>query len=198
MTQPLYQQWSSTSRSTTVFSFILYYSAVLCKHHIYKREKGTPHDCVFFYEIQTMFPQLANQPSRVLPADTCMLTDHVLMETKINGFEKKTKKGKLKVAQFLYYINFLVIHKVIDFMWLFRHGLHFLWNNFLCRVWNMQYITVKATKELSCGELFVASVRKVTCKGAMSQIYQNSGSRNCHQFEWIIKITTQNIKRRYK
>ena len=68
-----------------------------------------------------MFPQLANQPSRVLPADTCMLTDHVLMETKINGFEKKTKKGKLKVAQFLYYINFLVIPKVIDFMWLFRH-----------------------------------------------------------------------------
>ena len=33
----------------------------------------------------------------------------------------------------------------------------------------MDYITVKATKELSYGELFVANVRKVTCKGAVSQ-----------------------------
>ena len=123
VTQPLYQQWSSTSRSTTVFSFILYYSAVLCKRHIYKREKGTPHDCVFFYEIQTIFPQLANQPSMVLPADTCMFTNHVLKKQGSMVLRKnKTKTGKLKVAQFLYYINFLVIHKVIDFMWLFRHS----------------------------------------------------------------------------
>ena len=29
-------------------------------------------------------------------------------------------------------------------------------------------------------------------------IYQNSNSRNCHQTEWNIKITAQNVKRRYK
>ena len=30
------------------------------------------------------------------------------------------------------------------------------------------------------------------------EIYQNSNSRSCHQIEWNIKITAQNIKRRYK
>ena len=33
----------------------------------------------------------------------------------------------------------------------------------------MEYITDKATKELSRGELFGANVRNVTCKGAVSQ-----------------------------
>ena len=122
VTQPLYQQWSSTSRSTTVFSFILYYSAVLCKRHIYKREKGTPHDCVFFYEIQTIFPQLANQPSRVLPADTCMFTGHVLKKQGSMVLRKKQKKGNWRWHSFSIILIFqMVIPKVIDFMWLFRH-----------------------------------------------------------------------------
>ena len=122
VTQPLYQQWSSTSRSTTVVLFFLYYSAVLCKHHIDKREKGTPHDCVFFYEIQTIFPQLANQPSRVLPADTCMFTGHVLKKQGSMVLRKKQKKGNWRWHSFSIILIFqMVIPKVIDFMWLFRH-----------------------------------------------------------------------------
>ena len=151
MTQPLYQQWSSTSRSTTVVLFFLYYSAVLCKHHIDKREKGTPHDCVFFYEIQTMFPQLANQPSRVLPADTCMLTDHVLKKQRSMVLRKKQKKGNWRWHSF----------SIILIFWLFPRllilcgssdiviGLHFLWNNFLCRVWNTEYILLNPPKSLA-------------------------------------------------
>ena len=122
VTQPLYQQWSSTSRSTTVVLYFLYYSAVLCKHHIDKREKGTPHDCVFFYEIQTIFSQLANQPSRVLPADTCMFTDHVLKKQGSMVLRKKQKKGNWRWHSFSIILIFqMVIPKVIDFMWLFRH-----------------------------------------------------------------------------
>ena len=151
MTQPLYQQWSSTSRSTTVVLFFLYYSAVLCKHHIDKREKGTPHDCVFFYEIQTIFPQLANQPSRVLPADTCMFTDHVLKKQGSMVLRKKQKKGNWRWHSF----------SIILIFWLFPRllilcgssdiviGLHFLWNNFLCRVWNTEYILLKPPKSLA-------------------------------------------------
>ena len=151
MTQPLYQQWSSTSRSTTVILFFLYYSAVLCKHHIDKREKGTPHDCVFFYEIQTIFPQLANQPSRVLPADTCMLTDHVLKKQRSMVLRKKQKKGNWRWHSF----------SIILIFWLFPRllilcgssdigiGSHFLWNNFLCRVWNTEYILLKPPKSLA-------------------------------------------------
>ena len=30
------------------------------------------------------------------------------------------------------------------------------------------------------------------------EIYQNSNSGNCHQVEWNIEITTQDVKRRYK
>ena len=152
MTQPLYQQWSSTSRSTTVVLFFLYYSAVLCKHHIDKREKGTPHDCVFFYEIQTIFPQLANQPSMVLPADTCMLTNHVLKKQGSMVLrKKKQKKGNWRWHSF----------SIILIFWLFPRllilcgssdiviGLHFLWNNFLCRVWNTEYILLKPPKSLA-------------------------------------------------
>ena len=151
MTQPLYQQWSSTSRSTTVVLFFLYYSTVLCKRHIDKREKGTPHDCVFFYEIQTIFPQLANQPSRVLPADTCMFTDHVLKKQGSMVLRKKQKKGNWRWHSF----------SIILIFWLFTRllilcgssdiviSLHFLWNNFLCRVWNMEYIQLKPPKSLA-------------------------------------------------
>ena len=113
MTQPLYQQWSSTSRSTTVVLFFLYYSAVLCKHHIDKREKGTPHDCVFFYEIQTMFPQLANQPSRVLPADTCMLTDHVLKKQRSMVLRKKQKKGNWRWHSFSIILIFWLFTRLL-------------------------------------------------------------------------------------
>ena len=98
VTQPLYQQWSSTSRTTVVF-FILYYSEVLCKHHIDKRENGYSSIMCFLDEIQTMFPQLANQPSRVLPAD--MFTDHLLKNQRLMVL-RKIKKGKLKAGQFLF------------------------------------------------------------------------------------------------
>ena len=57
--------------------------------------RGTPHDCVLFDEIQTMFPQLANQPPGVLPADTfmtCMFTDHVLKKQGSMVLRKKQKR----------------------------------------------------------------------------------------------------------
>ena len=100
VTQPLYQQWSSTSRTTVVF-FVLYYSEVLSKHHIDKRENGYSSIMCFLDEIQTMFPQLANQPSRVLPAD--MFTDHLLKKQRLMVL-RKIKKGKLKAGQFLFII----------------------------------------------------------------------------------------------
>ena len=51
-----------------------------------------------------MFPQLANQPSGVLPADTCTFTDHVLKKQRSMVLRKKNKKGKLKAGQFFCYI----------------------------------------------------------------------------------------------
>ena len=168
MTQPLYQQWSSTSRWTTVVLFILYYSAVLCKHHIDKREKG------YSSRLCSLRWNPNNVPTTCKPTTWGLASRYMydmyvhwscVKETRINGFEKKTKKGNWRWHSF----------SIILIFWLFTRllilcgssdiviGLHFLWNNFLCRVWNMEYLyTVKATKEFSCGELFVANVRRVT------------------------------------
>ena len=81
------------------------------------------------------FPQLAKQPGD-------LFTDHLLNNQRSVVLRKnKNKKGKLKVRQFI----ILVILKCIDFTFncisLFRH---FLLNSFLCRVWNMQHITINS------------------------------------------------------
>ena len=57
----------------------------------------------FLDEIHTMFPQLANQPSRVLPAD--VFTDHMLKNQRSTVL-RKIKKGKLKAVRFLLILYF--------------------------------------------------------------------------------------------
>ena len=134
MTQPLYQHWSLISRSATAVLFILYYSAVLCKLLLTRGRRGTPHDCVFSYEIQTMFPQLANQPSGVLPADTCTFTDHVLKRQRSMVLRKKQKReiegGTVFLLYFRLFTRFLILCGSSSIVF----GLHFLLNNFFCRV----------------------------------------------------------------
>ena len=100
VTQPLYQQWSSTSRWTTVVCF---YPVLFCSsmQASYWQEGEWVLLMCFLDEIQTMFPQLANQPSRVLPAD--MFTDHLLKNQRLMVL-RKIKKGKLKAGQFLFII----------------------------------------------------------------------------------------------
>ena len=78
----------------------------------------------FLGEIHTMFPQLANKPSKILPAD--MVTDHVLKNQRLTVLTK-IKKAKLKVGRFLF---ILVIHKVIDFMSLVSIWLAFSFKQF--------------------------------------------------------------------
>ena len=100
VTQPLYQQWSSTSRWTTVVCF---YPVLFCRSmqaSYWQAGEWVLLMC-FLDEIQTMFPQLANQPSRVLPAD--MFTDHLLKNQRLMVL-RKIKKGKLKAGQFLFII----------------------------------------------------------------------------------------------
>ena len=93
---------------------------------------------------------------------------------------RKIKKGKLKAGQFLYYINFLVIHKVIDFMLLVSIWLAFSFKQFPPQ--SLKYsLLLKATKELSCGVVFAANIKKV--KELCHKIYQNSSSGNRHQIE---------------
>ena len=86
----------------------------------------------FLDEIQTMFPQLWNQPSRVFPAD--MFTDHALKNQRLMVL-RKIKKGKLKAGQFLF-IMFWLFTRLLILCRCSVFGLHFLLNNFLCRVWN--------------------------------------------------------------
>ena len=117
----------------------------------------------FLDEIKRMFPQLANQPSRVLPADT--FTDHALKNQRSTVLRKR-KKGKLKAGQFLFII-FWLFTRLLILCCSSVFGLHFLLNNFLCRVWNMQFNSVKSHQRLGCGVVFVANVKKV--KGAVSQ-----------------------------
>ena len=71
-----------------------------------------------------MFPQLANKPSKILPAD--MFTDHVLKNQRLTVL-RKIKIAKLKVGRFLF---ILVIHKVIDFMSLVSIWLAFSFKQF--------------------------------------------------------------------
>ena len=97
----------------------------------------------FLDEIQTMFPQLANQPSRVLPAD--MFTDHLLKNQRLMVL-RKIKKGKFKARQFLFII-FWLFTRLLILCHSSVFGLHiFLLNKkfSLRRVWNTQYITVKS------------------------------------------------------
>ena len=115
VTQPLYQQWSSTSRWTTVVCFypVLFCSSMQASY--WQAGEWVLLMC-FLDEIQTMLPQLANQPSRVLPAD--MFTDH-LSKTKDWWFWEKSKKGNWRRDSFSLLYCILVIHKVVDFMSLF-------------------------------------------------------------------------------
>ena len=122
VTQPLCQQWSSTSRTTVFFFYpLLPWSSMQASYW----QQG---QCVFLVcfldEIHTMFPQLANKPSKILPAD--MFTDHVLKNQRLTVL-RKIKKAKLKVGRFLF---ILVIHKVIDFMSLVSIWLAFSFKQF--------------------------------------------------------------------
>ena len=87
----------------------------------------------FLDEIQTMFPQLANQPSSVLPAD--MFTDHLFKKPKINGFEKNQKREIEGRTVSLYYTVFWLFTRLLTLCRSLVFGLHiFLLNNFLRRV----------------------------------------------------------------
>ena len=121
VTQPLYQQWSLTSKTTVVFFFspVLPWSSM--KASCWQEGEWVLLMC-FLDEIHTMFPQLANQPSWVLPAD--IFTDHVLKNQRSTVL-RKIKKGKVKAGQFLFTIFWLLTRLLI----LCRSsvfGLHFL------------------------------------------------------------------------
>ena len=145
MTQPLYQHWSSTSRSATVVLFILYYSAVLCKHHIDKREKE------YFSWLCFLLWNPNNVPTTCKPTIWGLASRYMYVhwscvkKTKINGFEKKKQKreiegGTVFLLYFWLFTRLLILCGSSGIVF----GLHFLLNNFFCRVWSIHYITVKS------------------------------------------------------
>ena len=120
MTQPLYQQLSSTSRTTVVF-LILYYPEVLGKHHIDKKENA--------YSLYVSYYRWNpyNVPTTCKPTIKGLASRYVywscVKKPKIDGFEKNKKMEIEGGTVSIEYI--LVIHKATDFMSLFSISLAF-------------------------------------------------------------------------
>ena len=133
VTQPLYQQWSSTSRTTVVFLSCItlkFYASII----LTRGRMGTPH--VFL----RWNPN--NVPTTCKPTIKGLASRYVhwsfVKKPKIDGFEKNQKREIEGGTVSLYYTVFWLFTRLLTLCRSLVFGLHiFLLNNFLRRVWNM-------------------------------------------------------------